>query len=296
MKTEYFVVGAAKSGTTSIYTALREHGKFSLPHEKEPNRFNTGSSNVPGKGPGDHHATTVLRETKKYDNNFGSPLGGPRVDFSVSYLYDDQAAKKIFEHNPDAKILIILRNPIQRAFSHYLHMTRDCRESLSFENGLKVEEDRVRDGFEFSWHYKNMGMYNKQVEKYISLFGERVVVIKFEDFFTEQQSVNKTLENFFGLDYGSFKLKDDKLNATGTVKNKMLAKIFNRPSAVRNLIKKIIPRETGRYIMNKFRNANLDTEKPKINPDVQSMLEEFYREDIGRLGTTLGRDFSDWLT
>jgi hypothetical protein len=295
VKTEYFVVGAAKAGTTSIYNALKEHEKFSLPNEKEPNTFNTGCSNVPGKGPGDLHATTVLRRKKECDNNFNEPINASRVDFSVSYLYDEKAPENIFEHNPGAKILIILRNPIQRAFSHYLHMIRDCRETLSFEGGLKAENKRVREGFEFSWHYKSMGLYNEQVQRYVSSFGENVVVLKFEDFFSNKENVEKILAGFFDLEEGTFKLSRERYNATGTVKNPLLAKIVNRPSAIRNLIKKLIPRETGRYLMSKLRNANLDAKKPAITPEVHNMLIEFYRKDVDLLNNTLELDFSDWL-
>lgn len=295
MKTEYFVVGAAKSGTTSIYSALKEYKKFSLPIEKEPNTFNDGSSNVPGRGAGDNYATTVLRELGEYDNNYSQPLGAYRVDFSVSYLYDDRAAKNIYEYNPEAKILIVLRNPIKRAFSHYLHMKRDCRENLNFKDALKAEADRIKNGFEFSWHYKAMGLYSSQVEKYISLFGDRVVVIKFEDFFTETDKVNDSIGYFFDLKRGDFELKNDKLNATGIVKNEFLAKIFNRPSALRNLVKQLIPREFGRNAMNKFRNANLHNEKPTLDPTAHDMLREYYKKDINHLSSMLNRDFASWL-
>lgn len=295
MKTKYFVVGAAKAGTTSIYSALKEHGKFSLPIEKEPNKFNTGCSNVPGRGPGDHHATSVLRVQNEYGSNFGKPLNAPRVDFSVSYLYDDEAPRNIKAHNPQAKILIILRNPIQRAFSHYLHMIRDCRETLSFKDGLAIENERIMSGFEFSWHYKTMGLYSEQVKRYVSLFDDSVVILKFEDLFNNKQNAQNILADFFDLKTGTFKLKNDRLNATGNVKSLFLAKVFNRPSAIRNLIKKLIPRDTGRYLMNKFRNANLAPEKPSISADELKMLVDFYSKDIDLLSSALNRDFSDWL-
>ena len=120
-RVKFFVVGAAKSGTTTVYNSLLKTNMFSLPLEKEPNRFNTGSSSVPGTGPGDKYATTVLRDEKQYQKNFRGESNIGAVDFSVAYLYDDMAPIEIFRHNEDAKILIQFADGVN-AYDSGLHV------------------------------------------------------------------------------------------------------------------------------------------------------------------------------
>lgn len=293
---QFFVVGAAKSGTTTVYNSLLKTNMFSLPLEKEPNRFNTGSSSVPGTGPGDKYATTVLRDEKQYQKNFRGESNIGAVDFSVAYLYDDMAPIEIFRHNKDAKILIILRNPVDRAYSHYLHMVRDCRETLSFEDALESEEERKKLGYEFSWHYKTMGLYCAQVQRYLELFGENnVLVVKFEDLLSDKQKVEECLNTFFEVPHGTISLTSEKFNATGTVKNKRMASFVNRPSRLRNFLKKLIPRDAGRYLMNKLRSANLKDEKPSLSIETKTMLVDYYRKDILELSKLTSRSYDDWL-
>ena len=293
---KFFVVGAAKSGTTTVFNSLLKTNMFSLPLEKEPNRFNIGCSLVPGTGPGDKYATTVLRDEKQYQKNFRGKSSVGAVDFSVAYLYDDMAPIEIFRHNEDAKILIILRNPVDRAYSHYLHMVRDCRETLSFEDALESEEERKKLGYEFSWHYKTMGLYCAQVQRYLELFGENnVLVVKFEDLLSDKQKVEECLNTFFEVPHGTISLTSEKFNATGTVKNKYMASFVNKPSRLRNFIKNLIPRDAGRYLMNKLRSANLKDVKPNLSIETKIMLVDYYREDISELSRLTNKNFNDWL-
>jgi hypothetical protein len=294
---DFFVVGAAKSGTTSLYQTLKSIETIALPKVKEPNFFNTNSSNVPGKGPGDNYATEVIRDLNTYHNNFTATDSTTKFfDFSVSYLYDDQAAVNIFEYNPQAKIIIILRNPIDRAWSHFLHLKRDCRESLTFEDAIKAEQLRIDRQFEFSWHYLNMGLYSEQVKRYIDLFGKSaVLVLKFEDVVGENRNTLSVLADFVGLpDIENLSFKQEGFNATGQVKNKFVASIVNKPSFLRNVVKKLVPRELGSALMNRIRNKNLETSKPKMAVSTRQLLQNYYADDIRKLAELVNLDLTHW--
>jgi hypothetical protein len=293
-----FFVGAAKSGTTSLYKTFESQAIFATPIEKEPNYFNTGSSCVPGTGVGDRYATTVIRDQKAYQDNLKGDGDCAHLicDFSVSYLYDDEAPRNIFEYNSGARIVIMLRNPVDRAFSHYLHLKRDCRETFSFEEALAQENFRMEKGCEFSWHYFHMGLYHDQVKRYFDIFGsDKVMVYLFDDFKRDHNAFMSVFSLFVGEDsLSGLILTKDKHNATGQVKNRFLAYLINRPSFYRSLARRIFPRQLGSKLMGALRNRNLSQEKPVMNSQTRKRLMEAYVSDIVKLELLLGRDLKSW--
>lgn len=156
-----FIVGAAKSGTTTLYYLLDQHPEVCTPAVKEPNYFSNLDNNSdlvkPGNGPGDD-STVWTTDEKSYHGLYRPKEEHKlKIDASVSYLYSATAAAQIAEYDPDSRIIIVLRNPVERAFSHYKHLLRDGRESVSFEEALSREERRISKGWEFSWHLTGMG-------------------------------------------------------------------------------------------------------------------------------------------
>ncbi|WP_334050105.1 sulfotransferase domain-containing protein [Alteromonas gracilis] len=294
-----FFVGAAKAGTTSLYRALSRTEAIHLPKIKEPNFFSRGNSLIPGSGPGDIYATDKLSSLSEYlgNLNYGSVDKSIYLsDFSVSYLYDDKAAENIYRQFPQSKIVIVLRNPVIRAFSHYKHLRRDMRETLSFREALDIEEERILQGFEFSWHYKNMGFYYKQVKRYVDLFGSaNVKVFIYEEVFKDEKRFFEELAGFLDCScVADIQFDKSKFNQTGIPRNMFLAKVLNRPNLFRHLVKLILPRKVGGVIAENLRAINFSKDKLELSEDDYSYLHSYYLDDISSLSRLVRKDFSLW--
>ncbi|MBF0621401.1 MAG: sulfotransferase domain-containing protein [Magnetococcales bacterium] len=304
MKANLFIVGSAKSGTTSLFYELMASQEIRVPDHKEQNFFSKGCANVPGNGPGDKLATYVAASLEAYESSFtesGSDDQSKQAhyycDASVAYLYDDQAPALIHAYNPDARIIIMLRNPVDRAWSHYRHLKRDCREKETFDHALDKELQRMQDGWEFSWHYVQMGMYSQQVQRYLQIFGhQQVKVVFLDDYRVDSLKVVQDVLRFLELDITLPKReKSQHHNASGEARWPLVSYIFNRPSRLRNFVRDILPRPFAHAVMERIRSFNNKPVKPKMMPETRSRLIEIFKEDIQQLGKMLQRDLSHWI-
>jgi hypothetical protein len=181
----FFVVGAPKAGTTAVYHWLRSHPDVFLPSVKEPSYFAyAGSSAIPKNGPYDPdyvRQITVNRDSyaELYDAA-GTRLTG---DISPVYLLDEYVAGRIAMARPDARIIILLRDPVERAFSQFMHHVRDSFEPCeTFEEALEQEEKRFIDGWSPGHCYATHGHYLSQIEKYFAVFPkEQILVLEYQD-------------------------------------------------------------------------------------------------------------------
>ena len=129
-------IGAAKSATTSLYDILRQHSNVYLPSFKEPHFFDNPDNY--DKGIAWYSKTYFSRALEK--NKIG--------DFTPTYLFESKAAERIYKDlGPNTRFIIILRDPVERAYSHYLHSKRDQNETLSFFDALEKEKSRIQSSY-----------------------------------------------------------------------------------------------------------------------------------------------------
>jgi len=183
-KVDFFCVGVAKAGTTTLHDLLSLQDKISLPKRKETNFFSFGILGKPTfSGPLDHSSVNqpTITSFEEYVNDFDVEPGSLIGEVCPSYTLNG-AADNIYEHNPEAKIIILLREPVGRAYSNYQHLVRDGREPSSFEDALAAEADRLAQGWEWFWGLKRNSQYFGLVKEYVEKFGkENVKIMFFED-------------------------------------------------------------------------------------------------------------------
>lgn len=296
IKVNLFIVGAAKSATTSLYNYLSYHPEVFFPKLKEPRFFSSKYYSFPHNGTMDAECTdrfivkTLSDYEKLYSNSKGEKIIG---DASVDYLYTLQAANDIYKYNPQAKIIIILRNPIDRAFSHYNHLVRDGREKCSFIEGLNLEEKRKEKNFEFSWHYTSVGMYYEQVNAYLKYFKkEQVLILLFEELVSTPKPHCKRITEFLGIDIKSIESNlFPIINKTGIPKSQFVTDIINRPSFFKSILKKLIPHRIGIKVKSFLNGISLY--QKVFYSDNASFLEEKFKNDILKLEKLISRDLSD---
>jgi len=290
---DFLIIGAAKSGTTSLFYQLRDHPEIFCPSIKEQNYFCQGEDGLePGTGPGDQQATHWTESADAYQEAF-EPCRSNQIagEASVSYLYSPVTAQNIRSFAPDAHLFCILRNPVDRAWSNYRHMVRDGREPLSFEEALDAEEERIEKGWEFSWHYKSLGCYGQQIERFTKVFpSDQLHFFHFDELKEDTASVVEDVYRTLEVDLTYTPTVAEQHNRSGKVKSAFLARFINRPNILTNLARKVIPLKIGHQVMEWLRSVNM-TENPEMPARCRARLEDFYEEEMKRTTALTGLHF-----
>ncbi|WP_103027352.1 sulfotransferase family protein [Salinibacter altiplanensis] len=296
-----FVIGAAKSGTTSLYDYLRQHPDVFMSPVKEPCYFAYAENPPVMAGPGDEEANResgVVYTTPEYESLFSEATSEAIVgEASPVYLYDKDAPRLLHEQCPEASLIAILRNPVVRAHSHYLQLIQSGREPLDdFEAALDAEDERVDAGWEWSWHYRRMGLYGRQLARYLEYFDrEQLHVYRFEELTADPAGFAQTVYRALGVDPSFTPDTGVRRRATGVPTLDWLHRFIGTPDHVlRRWARLVLPEALRDRILMRVRNANL--RKPPLPRAARARLAEAYAGDVHRLETLLDRSFSDWLT
>ena len=198
----------------------------------------------------------------------------------------------------DVKIIIILRNPIERAFSAYMHLVRDNREFLTLEEALDQEENRKRQNWEFIWYYKDVGFYYNQVKAYLESYS-KVKIYLFDDLKRNPLDLVQDIYRFLEVD-DLFVPSNigEKFNISGVPKNKLINEFLTRPnplkSAIKPLFKLFLSEHNIQRLYNELLQRNL--KKPQMKPKTREYLKNLYKKDILKLQDLINRDLTHWLS
>lgn len=293
----FIIIGAARCGTSSLYEYMQQHPQIYFSPNKEPMYFAFAGTNVNFQGPGDdleinRKAVTGLESYKKLFQGAGtaSAVG----EASANYLYDRAAPANIYQHVPHARLIVVLRNPVERAYSSYLYTIRDGREPLTtFEAALEAEPERIARHWEHIWHYASMGLYAEQLQRYLTLFPREQIKIIFQDDLKHHTAdVLRDVFAFLGVDTAFTPDFSVEYNQGGKPKSELLNRILTKPSLLKTWVRPLLPRKmVDAYIRLKHQNLA----KPELLPETRRRLIAFYRDDVMKLQALLGKDLQHWL-
>jgi hypothetical protein len=284
----FFIVGAAKSGTTSLADYLGQHPDIYMSPVKEPFFF------VPDTG---------LKDYGEYLKLFKKSGDAKAVgEASTGYLFDESAARSLRKHFPDARIIIILRNPVNMAFSYWQYMQVIGNEAKSFEEAISERERAYRMTEEFkrscvnwwaSYIYLDRALYFGQVKRYLDLFGrQRVKVYVFEEFFADLPRYCRDVFEFLGV-APDFTPDFRVVNEGGVVRSQLIKKIRNGRYPI---AKRVLPLSQRQNLRNFLLRINLRKDKRvSMPPETRLKLEAFFQEDIWKLERLLRRDILAWM-
>jgi len=257
----FLIIGTAKAGTTSLYRYLAQHPQIYMSPLKEPNFFALEGQDPDFCGPGDDQF--IGRFSVTDPEAYGALFGGVRDEIAVGeasplYLYSPAAPARICRDLPGVKLIALLRHPVERAYSAFLHLLRDGREPLTnFACALEAEEERIRSNWEHIWHYRQMGFYAAQLRRYYRCFRpEQIRVYLYDTFQKDPTGVIADILRFLEVD-----------------------PTFTPDLSVRHN-ESYVPREA----------------RPPLHPEVRGRLLEGYRDDILRLERMLQTDLGPWLS
>lgn len=303
----FFIIGAQKAGTTSLYHYLNQHPQIYMSPVKEPMFFNRKldprgeviTENLEGphrqRGP----KFSSVEEYREVFRGVGSEQAIGEA--SPLYIYAPGTAERIKKYAPEAKVIALLRNPADRAYSSFLHARRIGVEPLTdFAQALREEEERVRNNWAYVFHHHTRGFYYPQLKPYYELFGkDKVGVWLYEDLRDDPAGVTRNVFRFLEVDDSFLPNTSSKHNPAG-VPNSAAARTtvkaidavasafletFTSTSRIYPLLSKTRQRIQGRIL----------TKPSRIDPKIRGELLETYREDILKLEKLIGRDLSVWL-
>lgn len=294
---DFLVIGAARAGTTALHGYLRQHPGLRLPQVKETNFFAFAGETLTCRGPGAEFINNSITDLDRYRSLFdGAPAGARLGEVCPLYLYAPTAPARIRALVPDVRLVAILRNPVEQAFSHFLYATKMAIEpETDFLRALDLEEDRLAQGWQPLFGYSRFPRYGEQLARYLALFPrDRILVRRYEAFQTDPARLMAEILDFIGADPGFRPDMREKPNAGGVPKSRLFQDFLMRKNPVTTAIGLVVPQETRLRIRDRLARLNLRREDA-MPPKARAILQARLADDIAALGRLLDEDFSDWL-
>ena len=296
----FLVIGAAKSGTYSLFNYLRQHPQIYMSSLKEPQYFVfTEGEKLCFNGPGDMAANPgVTTDLDSYCKLFEGVTDEIAIGECSTYnLYCHGAPERIKNLLPDVKIIAILRNPVERAYSNFLYLFSSGREPLnSFEQALKAEPERIKANWEYFWHYKNQGFYYAKLKHYFDIFDRKQIKVYLYEYYQSKPiMLLKDIYTFLDVDSSFVPNITERYNVTKIPKSLTFHNFIARPNPVRLFLKARLSKKWQKKIGRAVRKLNQSNIKPEIDPLLKNKLILEYREDIIQLQDLIQQDLGNWL-
>jgi Sulfotransferase domain len=289
----FLIVGAARAGTTSLYEYLRQHPAVYMSPVKEPNFFAVEGARVEHRGPGEDRLRWVT-DLDGYRELFRDVTSERAVgEASTLYLYSERAPERIRRHIARARLVAVLRNPVERAYSAFSYLReRGSEPWASFLDALDAEDERVARNWSHIWHYRRMGFYHEQLFRYYARFDpEQIRVFLYEDLEADPLGVMRTLFEHIGVDASFAPDTRLRVNVSGEPRHRLAAPLL-RPNRVTRALRPLAVRALNPLVLRVKQQA---LAKPPLPEAAAERLRADYRDDVARLGELLGRDLSSWL-
>ena len=295
-KPNFIIIGAMKAATTSLYTYLKQHPDVFMTAIKEPMFFNNFQNNNNFKVLG--RKTKKITTFEQYYPLFDSVKNEKAIgEASPAYISNKNCPNLIQQHLPNAKIIAVLRQPVARAYSNFLHARRADRESISdFETAFNKETERKTENWSPLYHYKSKGYYAEQLERYFTLFPkENIKVLLFEDLVNNPIETTQELFKFLNIDKSFIPETSKKSNVSGTPKG-----IFGwiiMKLRYYNLIPNIqFSNYLPNFMIQFIFNSAYKKARP-LAPEIKKRLTHtYYKEDILKLEKLIEKDLQHWLS
>jgi len=283
---DFFLVGAMKAGTTAVHSFMQQHDRIFAPKFKEPFYF-LGSEETEHVPPGLRVATREAYLSLYADAKPSQKKG----DFSAVYLWSSHAAKLIHDCNPNAKIIIILRNPIERAYSHYSSHVRDGIDTRTFRQAIEEEFEALKRGPVHIPQYISCGLYGTQLRRYLEHFErEDVLVTFFDELTNEPMPVLEKMFNHIGAGHPDPRQSFTQVHRSGVPINPFSRVAYMHRHRVMPLLKAILPDR----IIHGIRDRYILRQPPTMAEDDRQRLWEIFAGEIATVEKLTGRDLSAW--
>ncbi|SDV04484.1 Sulfotransferase family protein [Microlunatus sagamiharensis] len=301
LRPDALVIGAPKAGTSALHAALARHPQVYASPVKEPKHYLCTDAPPPAYvGPGDAHSQQewVWRPADYAALFDAAPAGSVRLESTPFYLYARSARRRIAEELPNARLIVVVRDPVDRAYSNWTHLYVDGLEpEADFVAACRAEEERVDAGWAPFWHYRRMGRYGEQLaDLFAHVERERVLVLRYRQLVDAPAETLNTVARFLGVEEGRVaSVQPD--NSRGFVRPRLRTEILARAVRLGAAAGAYAPpqvwRRASRPLIRALQAGGPDR-RPRLTPAQRGELLDGCTDDIGLLEEVLGQSFDDW--
>lgn len=293
-KPNLFIVGAAKSGTTSLHNYLNQHPDIFMCTPKEPHYLinnEIGQSRI---------LNGVTCKNDYYDLFLDGKKSKYRGESSVMYLmYPEIVIPKINnKFGKDSKVIIMLRNPIDRAYSGYQHVKRfnSNENTLDFKAAWNISEKRYfsNESITPASRYQELGLYFKQVKLYLEKL-ENVHIIIYDDYLSNIDKEIEKVFDFLGLEHIKVDTNRNYMVGGWEWKNQYIKRYIFGRNSFKRMIRYLFPIKSVRQFLGRLFIKLIKKKVTDISFDDYQMLKLFYKSDVLKLSKLLNRDLKFWI-
>jgi len=291
----FLIIGASKSGTTTLHNFFLQHPEIFMCTTKEVGFFWAYENDIQIQGPGAERLKNVLvTDMDRYQRLFDKVTTERAIgEASVRYISYPDVPERIHRYIPHVRLIASLRQPADRAFSAFTMNQRDGLEPCSdFQEALAQERAGLRDQW-ISCRYLNRGFYYSSLKRYLECFDRQQMHISLmEDLIDHPQDLLLSLFRFLEVDESYASDLSHRHNPSGVIRNPAQRFIWTHSNRLRAAVRPLFSARFRHVAADWFLR---DLEKPKFAPDLRAELTEYYRQDIEQLQDLLQRDLSHWL-
>lgn len=290
----FLIIGAGRSGTTSLYYYLKQHPEIYMSPIKEPRFFiYEGQDPASINHPFPKNLITTLED---YQALFAGVTNEKAFgEASVEYFYRPQACERIKYYLPNVKLIAGLRNPIDRVFSHFTLMVREgIEKNKSFSKALEAD----LTGKNPKTKYLGAGFYSNNLKRYLDNFDrDKIFIYLYEDFAANPSAVTKEIFEFLEVTTEfnpetNKKYNEGKIAKPNNILFKNIQKKLNKVPLVKKALASVIPNKLQQSLKS---NPSNSYETLLLDPATKEKLIEIYKEDVLQLQQLIGKDLSHWL-
>jgi hypothetical protein len=300
---DFLIIGAPKAGTTALHGALARHPEVFVSTPKEAKYFLCDDAPPPDwRGPGDKHSQQEwIWRRSEYEALFSdAPAGAARCESTPFYLWSYGAHRRIAELLPDVKLIAVVRDPIERAYSNWMHLWCDGLEPESdFMTAFGLERERVHRGFAPFWRYRELGLYGQQLRHLFEYVDPaRVLVMRYRELIEDPRGAVDRACRFLGIATGRVsEIPSD--NARTYVepswRTRTLGPVIRGGAWLGQFAPPQLWRRASPALIRQLRGRG-EAHRPLLSEEHRSRLIDVFAEDIALLAELTGRDFSQWLS
>lgn len=293
----FLVAGVAKAGTTSLAYYLRQHPDIFVAREKESHHFAFPGVEPRFTGPGDDAEMNrlVIPQLDRYLDCFTDVRQEKAVgEASVYYVYQPESLERALAFNPEMRFIVVLREPLARAYSAFSHNRRDQWEPVAdFASAVAEEEARIGAGWSYGWHYARVSDYAPQLKSATQIIPPgQLRVILYDDLVERPVATLQELFRFLDVDDSFVCDTSLRLNMSGRPRFTKLNLLLGQSSQLKDLAKRMVPYRVGLSIQQRVRNWNLRPEE--MDEGARSKVEDLFRYDANEITDLTGLDVASW--
>jgi hypothetical protein len=299
---QFVIAGAPKAGTTALHAALATHPGLYLSPVKEPKFYLTDGRPPPRagqRGPGDtHSAREWMWRREEYLSLFdAAPPGAVRGESTPFYLYDRDAHARLATDVPGIRVIVVVRDPVDRAYSNWAHLRADGLEPVAdFLTAIRLEERRIGDGWAPFWHYRALGRYGEQLrDLYRHVPPEQVFWLRYRQLVDSPADTLDRVSKFLGVAGGmahAVPPENVKPFVADTPQHRVVAALTRAGAAAGAYAPPRVWRQVSRPLLAAMHAGRVP--RPALPIEARREVLAPLLPDIALLEELTGESFADW--